>query len=132
MNIQPYFNLQTDTPEKVSLPFQPDVEGPQFAQFQGESFQATWFTAAPVATASPSKADDFSTATYVFFHIGWVFLVLGVGLMIVGPLFIPHPWTGFAVGIVLLVGGVGFWQCLLHVDNDETTQRHQEDHQIPT
>ena len=119
MNFEQSFNLQTYAHEKVSLPFQPEV--PQFAQFQGELSHATWFTAVPGGTPLPAadeEDDDFSTATYVFFHIGWIFLVVAVGFMIAGPLF-GFAWTWIAVGSALLISAVSFRQCLVQSNHDQ-------------
>ena len=132
MNSYQSYALQTHTTE-IQLPSFNGVSTVplEFARFQGELSRATWVISAPTPPISVAEEEDFSRTTYLFFHIGWVFLVLGVGLMIVGPFLIPHPWTGFTVGIVLLVSGVGFWQCLLHADDDKT-QARQENRQFST
>lgn len=59
--------------------------------------------------------------THIFFHIGWVFLTLGIVVMIAGPFFIPGFWLGIAICTPLLIGVMGFKVCinLAHEDGPE-------------
>ena len=115
MNSQ-YFVLQTDVP-KVKMPlFNSALPETLDIRFQGESSGATFFAPAPAPMAMADEEEDFSTATYVFFHIGWTFLLIAVGFMIASSI-LALPWVGVVAVVSLLICGIGFRKCLLHAEH---------------
>ena len=62
--------------------------------------------------------------TYVWFHLGWIFMAISVCFMIVGPLFISNHLIVVAlVGSSMLLGGIALRLCVWAATHGSTTRK---------
>ena len=116
--------VQRDVQETELFRIQPST----IVLFQGEQCQARWIAIEdrlPSLTVEDSEG-NFSTATYVFFWIGCVFLIAGLAA-IIGGIFFASLWTVSVATGSLLISYFGFWRCVSNARNTPTayTQERQ-------
>ena len=71
----------------------------------------------PVFVGPITTEKDFSAATYVFFKIGWVFLLISIIIIGASPFLVSYPWIGFILGTTVFISAAGFRLCLKHAAN---------------
>lgn len=128
MNSQNYLTLSTDEPIISQFISNAAFAGKRISiYFPDESPIENKIISASGIMHASAEEEDFSIATYAFFYIGCIFLVLSVGLVAIGYFITPHPWAGVSVCVALIITSLGFRQCVLRANNDKTETRQKVD-----
>lgn len=95
--------------------------------FQGDQSPGDWSDVGDRLVVAVSSDDDFSTATYIFFHMGWLFFLAGI-VLLAGGFFVDVAWIGILASSCLLIGLLGFWQCRIHAESSATQKTRTMDY----